>query len=207
MEQQLKKNRRLKKGEDEIPYGREAIKEAILDAAEEILAKHNPDEVSVRQIAKAAKINHSLVHRHFGTKENVIVAVHERIIERMALSISGAEQLEGNMALIFKTSKDNHSRRILLTRAMLNGINPHLIQNHFPVMHRLLNLVKKQKADLENPSKYDAEVLTAFFTAAVMGWFLYEPFLLASTGLEEKNQEEIHNQIVELLEEAIHKFC
>ena len=207
MNQKPEKKRRLKKGEDEIPYGREAVKEAILDAAEKILAKHNPDEVSVRQIAKAAKINHSLVHRHFGTKENVVIAVHQRIIEKMDLSISSAESIEGNMALLFKTSKNNNSRRVLLTRAMLNGISPHLIQNQFPVMHRILSLVEKKKAELENPSKYDAKILTAFFTAAVMGWFLYEPFLLASTGLEDENKDEIHEQIIELLEEAVHKFC
>ena len=199
-------NPKPKKTSDETPHGREAIKEAILDAAEELLSKKNPNEVTVRKIAEAAGINHSLVHRHFGTKENVVVAVHERIIEKMDMSATDVEQIKGNVNLFFKMSQQNVSRRVILTRAMLNGVSPHLIQHHFPVMRRLLDLAKKKKASAENPSKYDPEILTAVFTATVMGWFLYEPFFLASLEMEDWDKEEIYSQMIELLEEMVEKF-
>jgi hypothetical protein len=90
---------------------------------------------------------------------------------------------------------------------MIDGVNPRLMQHQFPVMRRLADLVKKKKRETENPTKYEAEILTAFFAAMVMGWFLYEPFLLVSTDLENRDKEEIYSQVIEILEECIEKFC
>ena len=55
-----------------------------------------------------------------------------------------------------------------------------LIRHHFPTVHQLVNLLEKKK-ETGWPTKYEAETLAAFFSGAVMGWFLYEAFLLAST--------------------------
>jgi TetR/AcrR family transcriptional regulator, repressor for neighboring sulfatase len=190
-----------------VPRGGEAIKEAILQATEKLLKKYNPTEISLRQIAMAANINHSLIHRYFGTKENVIFAVHDRIIGKLGAQFSEIDSLDGNIEKIFKISEQNPSRRVLLARAMLDGADPHLIRHHFPTVHQLIELLRKKKSETANPTEYDAETLAAFFVAAVMGWFLYEPFLLASTGLEKRNKNEVHKQIVEILEKIADQIC
>jgi AcrR family transcriptional regulator len=64
----------------ERPSGRDEVVEALLDAAERLLAHAGPGEVSLRSIARAAGVNHGLVHRHFGTRDDLI----ERLMERMA---------------------------------------------------------------------------------------------------------------------------
>jgi TetR/AcrR family transcriptional regulator, repressor for neighboring sulfatase len=206
MSQNSKKNLSENNGNSDSPHGRKAIKEAVLNATEKLLSEYSPNEITVRQIAKEAGVNHSLIHRHFGTKEKVIIAVHEQMIGKMSSATADIENIVGNVKLFFKASEQNSSRRILLTKAMLDGVSPHLIQNHFPVMHQLLNLAKKRSAEKETPSKYDDEVLVAFLTASVMGWFLYQPFLIASLGLENKNKDDIHNQLIEMLEEIIEKI-
>ena len=40
-----------------------------------------------------------------------------------------------------------------------------------------------------------------------MGWFLYEPFLLASTGLERRDKKKVHKQIIEILEKLTENLC
>src|SRR6476620_8979621 len=65
------------------PRGRAEIIDAILKATEQLLPRHNPTEISLRQIAEAANVNYSLIHRYFGTKESVIMAAHERILDRI----------------------------------------------------------------------------------------------------------------------------
>jgi hypothetical protein len=90
---------------------------------------------------------------------------------------------------------------------MLDGADPQLIRHHFPTVHQLIDLLKKKKSEMANPTKYDAEILAAFFVAAVMGWFLYEPFLLASTGLDNRSKNKVHRQIVEILEKIAGEFC
>src|SRR5262245_44666129 len=68
---------------NESPRGRTEISDAILKATEQLLPKHNPTEISLRQIADAANINYSLIHRYFGTKEAVIMAAHERMLNKV----------------------------------------------------------------------------------------------------------------------------
>ena len=192
---------------NEAPRGRKEITEAILKATEQLLPKHNPSDISLRQIADAANVNYSLIHRYFGTKESVIIAAHERILNKAGEQFSTVDELEGNVGVLFKISGKNASRRILLARAMLDGADPHLIRHHFPIMQQLIELLRKKKSETENPSEYDAETLAAFFAASSLGWFFFEPFLLASTGLDKKDKDAVHDQIIKILEKTADTVC
>lgn len=191
----------------QIPHGREAVKKAILDATEKLLLRKGPNKITVREIAEAANIKHPLIHRHFGTKDEVIMAVHFRGIKKVEKTVTGIENIEGNIGKFFEAVKKNRFRQVALARAMIDGVNPHTIQNKFPVMERLLALLRKRYAETRSESEFDPEVMTAFLAAAAFGWFLYEPFLLAATGLEDKNKDEIHRQAAEILEAIIGKLC
>jgi AcrR family transcriptional regulator len=191
---------RRSSGKHATPRGRNEIIEAILQATEELLPKHNPTEISLRQIAEAAKINYSLIHRYFGTKESVIMAAHERMLSKVGEQFSTVDRLDGNIGVLFKISGENVSRRTLLARAMLDGADPHLMRHHFPIMNQLIDLLRKKKSKTKRPSEYDPETLAAFFAASALGWFFFEPFLLAATGLDQKDKDEVHSQITEILE-------
>jgi TetR/AcrR family transcriptional regulator, repressor for neighboring sulfatase len=189
------------------PRGRNEIVNAILTATEGLLPKHNPTEISLRQIAEAANVNYSLIHRYFGTKESVIVAAHERILSKVGEQFSTIDRLDGNIGVLFKISGENVSRRTLLARAMLDGADPHLIRHHFPIMQQLIELLRKKKSRTKQPTEYDAETLAAFFAATSLGWFFFEPFLLASTGLDKKDKKRVHRQITEMLEKTAALLC
>jgi AcrR family transcriptional regulator len=189
------------------PRGREEIVNAILKATEGLLPKHNPTEISLRQIADAANVNYSLIHRYFGTKESVIMAAHERMLNKVGEQFSTVDRLDGNIGVLFRISGENVSRRTLLARAMLDGADPHLIRHHFPIMQQLIELLRQKKSRRKKPSDYDAETLAAFFAATALGWFFFEPFLLASTGLEKKDKKKVHHQITEMLEKTADLIC
>jgi len=57
---------------DAKPRGREQVRSAVLSATKDLVAERGPDGFSVREIASRAGINHALVHRHFGTKADVL---------------------------------------------------------------------------------------------------------------------------------------
>lgn len=59
------------------PQGRDQIRAAVLDAARDLVAERGPDGFSVRDVAARAEVNHALVHRHFGTKADVLQEVLE----------------------------------------------------------------------------------------------------------------------------------
>jgi TetR/AcrR family transcriptional regulator, repressor for neighboring sulfatase len=57
---------------------------AVLDATVELLAEAGPRTLSVRQVAERAGVNHALVHRHFGTKDEIV----RRALETQAAAVA-----------------------------------------------------------------------------------------------------------------------
>jgi TetR/AcrR family transcriptional regulator, repressor for neighboring sulfatase len=200
-------NKTKTNGTGKIPYGRDAVKKAILDATEKLLLKKPPGKITVREIAEAAKIKHPLIHRHFGTKEEVIVAVHARAIAKAERKVAGIENLEGNIGAFFETVKNHKFRHIALTRAMLDSVHPRELPAEFPLMARLLELVKKRFSETNSEPKFTPEIISGILAAAILGWLLYEPFLIFGTNQEDKEQNELHKEVVEVLEEILRQLC
>jgi len=55
----------------------------ILDAAERVFAKHLPDTVGLKQVAKEAGISHALITHYFGTYDGLVEATLERRFQRL----------------------------------------------------------------------------------------------------------------------------
>jgi AcrR family transcriptional regulator len=192
---------------DAIPYGRDAVKKAILEAAEKLLMERYPSEISVREIAKAAQVKHPLIYRHFGTKDELIATVHHQNIDRTKQAIGKVENIEGNIETFFRAVEVNKFRQIALARAMIEGVDPRLLQDQFPVMQYFLELIKKKQNESDSEPKFDAGMIAATVSATALGWILYEPFLLAATGLEDENIDEIKKTVAAILEEFIKVSC
>src|ERR1700679_142652 len=62
-----------------IPTGREEVVAAILEAATDLCGKRGPAAPSIRDIAARSKVNHGLVFRHFGTKDQLVGAVLDHL--------------------------------------------------------------------------------------------------------------------------------
>ena len=62
---------------------RAAAEEALLDAAERLLADTGYAGVTTRRFAEEAGINHGLVHCYFGSNENLLVHALERFTGRL----------------------------------------------------------------------------------------------------------------------------
>ncbi len=62
---------------------RVAAEEALLDAAERLLADAGYASITTRRLAKEAGVNHGLVHYYFGSNENLLVRALERFTGRL----------------------------------------------------------------------------------------------------------------------------
>ena len=62
---------------------RAAAEEALLDAAERLLAGAGYAAVTTRRLAEEAGVNHGLVHYYFGSNENLLVRALERFTGRL----------------------------------------------------------------------------------------------------------------------------
>src|SRR5580698_7554777 len=57
----------------------DATRKALLDAAEELLISKGAAAITTRKVAERAGVNQALVHYHFGTIEELLVAALERV--------------------------------------------------------------------------------------------------------------------------------
>ena len=73
------------------PKGRNpsATREAILEAAREILAKDGKEGLSVSQVASRAGVNRGTAYQHFPTREHLVEATTEWVSEKMFHAVYG----------------------------------------------------------------------------------------------------------------------
>lgn len=167
---------------DQRPRGSEAVRAALILAATELFAKFGPAEVSVREIAAHAHVNHGLVHRHFGSKEALLTAVLEQLTREMALDMAKNRKRRAARQAFRATRKQGVYLKIL-AHTLLEGRGPTEVQREFPVMNALVQAARAGQAQGRFDPKLDPRMLTAFAAALALGWMLFEPFLLESTGL------------------------
>ncbi len=67
---------------------RELSEQRLIDATVVLLKTHTVSEISVRQIAHEADVNHGLVHSYFGSKSGLLVAVAEHLIADLITTLN-----------------------------------------------------------------------------------------------------------------------
>ena len=146
------------------PHGRDAVVAAIQAAALELLAERGPREVTVRDIAAAAGVNHALVHRHFGTKDELVRAVLRT--ESAAIAQAAAERprddLTGLLALLDEPPAYWRllARTVLDSPALLDGVD-------MPAADAFVELIGGPRRSSS------ARTSAALSGALVLGWIVF----------------------------------
>jgi AcrR family transcriptional regulator len=166
-----------------LPTGREEVAAAVLEAATDLFAERGPAATSIRDIAARSKVNHGLVFRHFGTKEQLVGAVLDHLgMTTTALRQAGASEAE------LQRAADRHLR--VIARTLLDGYPVGKLQSQFPGMSWVLDAVRPRHTDDRS-----ARLAVANAAALQFGWRLFEPFLRASTGLDELTDAELRQAV------------
>jgi AcrR family transcriptional regulator len=189
------------------PHGREEVMAAVLDAATALFATRGPASVSVRDIAAAASINHALVHRHFSSKQEVLRAVLEQTVQEVAAIAAEITDAHAGIGRLFAASAAHETYWRGLARALLDGENPRTLQRDFPTVHRLITLLqpdgqqrRRRPHQSASSGSRDVRVVVGALCALMLGWLVFEPFLLVATGLDQEDQAKVREQVVLMLQ-------
>lgn len=159
------------------PSGRDEVAAAVLEAAADLFAERGPAATSIRDIAARSKVNHGLVFRHFGTKEQLVGAVLNHLGAKLtALLRSGAPAEALDRAL------DRQTR--VWARTVLDGYSAEQLQARFPNLAELLDYVRTRHHD-----DASARLAVANAVALRLGWRLFEPMLRSATGVQLSDDE------------------
>jgi AcrR family transcriptional regulator len=175
------------------PRGKEAVQRALLDAAAELFASRGAAAVSVRDIAAAAGVNHGLVHRHFGSKDELRRRVLADLTAGMASGwgVEGAERTELDpddltRGALEMPAMDRYFR--MLARALLDGEPVEALQERFPVVDMFLARIERGQKDGTIRDDVPPRVLAALGVSAALGWLLFSPFVVAALGLRREKR-------------------
>jgi AcrR family transcriptional regulator len=183
----------------DLPHGRDEIRAAVIAAATALFAERSPRAVSVREIAAAAGVQHSLVHRHFGTKDDLVREVLAAEGARIASRVEAAgDPVEGIVAE-FRQVMDNGVLLRAVARALLDGVRPGTFTQEHPAIRSLIELTAA--ASVDRPDR-DPRVVVAFSVAAAAGWQIFEDWLRLAADLD-RDREEVRAEVAELLRELI----
>lgn len=162
-----------------MPSGRVEVAAAILAAATDLFAERGPAATSIRDIAARSNVNHGLVFRHFGTKDQLIGAVLDHLGTNVGALLSAqtsAEELDRAL--------DRQMR--VVARTVLDGYPAGQLQTRFPAIAALLDAVLPRHDDETEARRAVANALALQF-----GWRLFAPILRSATGIEELTDAEI----------------
>jgi AcrR family transcriptional regulator len=181
---------------DRPPRGKAEIMEAVLSAATRLFGLHGPGSVSVRDIARDARINHALVHRHFGSKQAVFDMVLERTFQRLASIANEIVDVRSGARRLFEAGLENRVHLRIIARGICDGIDYDETRHRYPVIDRLIELLEQKRGHADT---MEIRVQIGCMAALVMGWLLYEPILLRSTRLDQIDRADVSNKIIGVL--------
>jgi AcrR family transcriptional regulator len=155
------------------PLGRAEVVAAVLESAADLFAERGPAATSIRDIAAGSRVNHGLIHRHFGSKDRLVAAV----LDHLGQHLAGLLDAKADGSAIGE-AVDRQLR--VLARTSLDGYSIGKLQSRFPTMELLL-----ESARARHSTELGARLAAAHTVALQLGWCLFGDFLRASTGLED----------------------
>lgn len=166
------------------PTGRDAVVAAVLDHAADLFAERGPAATSIRDIAERAGVNHGLVFRHFGAKEQLVGQVLEYL----------GTDTEAHVEHAGLGTDDPRLRRhwTVIARCLLDGYPVGDLQKRFPTVERLVAVART-----EYPDAQEAALAAAHIGALVLGWELFGPFLRSATGLQDTPETALRQAITD----------
>ena len=163
------------------PHGREQIRSAVLSATSALVAERGPEGFSVRDIAARAGVNHALVHRHFGTKadvlEQMLAADAEVVVAAVlesGLPTSGSADA-GVVAELLDLLAERPSYWRTLVHAVLDSPEAAL-----PGTASTTELF----SGLWSGDEGDRAEATSVAGLTVLGWLIFGKFMTEATGAD-----------------------
>lgn len=180
------------------PRGREEVRSALLESAQQLLARDGLS-VTLRQIAAHAGVNLGLVHHYIGNRADLVSAVIERNLDRGHALLPEAADAHEALASMFLLGIKHPEHTALAARLVLDGAGDSLDAQRATVLDAVR--VAGDHADGEVPSP----AAQALAIAATYGWALFSRQVSESVlgpGANRAAQSDLSGAVAALIEQA-----
>ena len=168
------------------------MRDALMTATERLCAERSPAQVSVREIADEAGVNHGQVHHYFGSKEELIVATLERI--EAAFIDQMGEEYGFEISSVVHVAAARPAFNQMLAWLIIEGT--HLKEVRRLKMGQALGRLFSETGR----SDREAIVVATQVMAIVGGWTLYKPALVVANELDSGAIEAVEKSLARVVE-------
>jgi AcrR family transcriptional regulator len=182
--------------------GRDTNSSRILDSAQELFAKQGPRAVSIRQVAEHAGVSHALVHKYFGSKDDLIKAVIDRVDVKRASATRAAVSLRDAYQGLLPSVMLQRDHSMMLVRSAMEGAEYVSLAERIRTTSALVALARDAAASgvqpLPPPRDIDPRVLVSAITSMVFGWASIEDWVWPTAGIDAADKEDVYRQLIEI---------
>ena len=187
--------------EPKRPYRKgDDVRADLLQATVDLLSERLPTDVSIRAIGDRAGLQHSLVNRHFGSKDQLVAVALSELTTRYAGIVADADDPVDGFLAALDHLRDNPTRALAMSAdgsertgddaaAKFPGFNAHLAQ-----------FVAAGAPDDEH-----TRLVTAMVIALIAGWAFLEDTFLEAAGLDEVDDDEIRDRVAGIIGRLIER--
>jgi AcrR family transcriptional regulator len=171
--------------EGSAPAGPEAVREAVLEAAATLFAESGVEHVSLRDIARAANVQLTLIGRYIGTRETLIDTVFLRT------NAAVVADLQAQPLARLASGRNSSLRRwiALLTHYSTIGRHP---PTDGPNPIKALAAVFEERFGQDHRT---ARLRAAQVAATAFGWNIFETYLVDSADIDDLDEEAFRNDL------------
>lgn len=182
--------------------GAEAVKRALIEAAARRLGEAGPSNVTVRDIAKRAGVNHGQVHHYFGGKRGLLVEAM-RSLARAHFEKTREETGGAAIPQLFNLADDPDYWRAVCQVTMEGDLDLARIEvdEDISVPRSAMREIMRRHSIEEDDLDFKAQF--ACIAALQLGWVALEDFLLLITDVAEEDRSALRARAKALLEQWI----
>ncbi len=177
------------------PKGRDEVVEALIKSAAELFAERGVSGVSLREIAAHAGVNHGLIHRHFGSKENLRKKTQEYLAKKVRDDIGTPDNLIDMLAQAETAVQKHPLFWKVMARSFLDGTVEGDVQSEFPFVRDFVELVKAVQEQGLIILDMDPRYIVAAICAYGLGIRAFERYIMEAAGLGDEPVEEVLAEI------------
>jgi AcrR family transcriptional regulator len=126
------------------PFGREEVRQALLDAAQRLIAERGPGNVTLREIAEAAGVNFGLVYQYLGTRDELLREVYQTVAKRSAVQLEQIDDLADAVGALMSAPGTSMGR--IMAWAVLEGGYPADVLGPSPALEHVARLIAGREA-------------------------------------------------------------
>ena len=154
----------------------------------------------MREIADTAGVNRGLLHHYFGAKEDLLAAIVSAASERAAVGVREAPDLLTALATV-RGQTTGYART--LGWALISGMDPDDFAGPSPTVAALLEHAGRVDRSPEAGKAADDRMVVAAALTLVLGWHVFEPFMVRAAGLEDLTPEERAAQLGRIIDTMV----